>query len=92
MSGGRVDRKCSLAKPVTQASASFADVNLVAGATFDEVCNIVNGACMFTMDSNTTSRGVNSGVHKGIASRPATIMERTPAFCSSSRVIEVTPD
>ena len=78
-------------KPVTQASASFADVNLVVGVTFDEVYHIVTCACMFTMDSKTTSRGVNSGVQKGIASRPAT-RERTPAFCSSNRVIEVTPD
>ena len=43
-------------KPVTQASASFTNVHLVAGATFDEVYHIVTGACMFTMASYTTSR------------------------------------
>ena len=47
-------------KPVTQASASFADVNLVAGVAFDDVDHIFTGACMSTIDSNTTPRGVNS--------------------------------
>ena len=42
-------------KPVTQASASFADVNLVAGVAFDDVDHIFTGACMSTIASQEVS-------------------------------------
>ena len=82
-------------KPVTQASASFADVNLVAGVAFDDADHIFTGACMSTIDCNTTPRGVNSrrgvGVNAGIAARSAP-RERTPVFRTSSGAIEGTSD
>ena len=57
MLGSRVDRKCFL--NLSPRRLPVSDVNLVEGVAFDDVDHIFTGACMSTIDSNATHRGVN---------------------------------
>lgn len=78
---------------ISQASPYFSDVNLVAGATFDEVYHVVAYTGVLGIDGDispgSADRGWGVGVGAGVAPGP-TAWKRTTIFDRGSCVVQMT--